>query len=64
MNPRRGFLRSLGVATLAVALDVLPRFGVEHVEYGQSIWSYVREVQEQINLHLAQLVESRVYGRG
>jgi hypothetical protein len=33
MNTRRGFLRSLGVATLAVALDVLPRFGAETASY-------------------------------
>lgn len=29
MTPRRGFLQALGVATLAVALDVLPTLGFE-----------------------------------
>lgn len=32
VHNRRGFLRAIGAATLAVALDVLPRFGVEKTE--------------------------------
>lgn len=29
MNSRRSFLRSLGVAVMAVSMDVLPRFAAE-----------------------------------
>lgn len=52
MNTRRGFLRSLGVATLAVALDVLPRFGPDRaLEFqvgGGIVLSYWQEALRQV----------------